>query len=705
LDSLTPSPPVAPAGPAALYSLTIFLGAFLLFLIEPAIAKRLLPWFGGSAAVWITCLVFFQTTLLLGYLYADFITRRLSASRRGGLHIALLAVSLLFLPVALNVNGKTGSGEPTWRILALLTASIGLPYLLLSATSPLIQDWYARAYPGRPPYRLFSLSNLASLLALLSYPFLLEPLTTGRNLLLGWSILFGLFALLCGAAAWLSRKSEAPFPPPLALPLEGQRSPLDRRPIWRQRLLWISLAACGSILLLAVTNHLCQNIAPVPLLWVAPLALYLLTLVIAFNRLNWYPRWWILRLLVVMLAAMGYALYDVDAIEAAQIAVPVFCIGLFVACWFCHGELNRLRPAPQHLTSFYLAIALGGAIGAVFVGLIAPQLFENLYEMPLALLLTALLAAVLDWNNQGGQRWPARALWASVSVAMAIVLVMQVQGYRRDSIAMMRSFYGALRVTQSPNIGPLQQRTLFHGTITHGSQYLLPPLRFQPTTYYTRRSGAGYALRFCCTWPKRVGIIGLGAGTLATYGNSGDTFRFYEINPQVIQIAQSLFSYLRESKAAIQIIPGDARLSLQAEPPQEFDVLVIDAFSGDAIPVHLLTREAMALYLRHLQPNGILAFHVSNNYLQLAPVVERLAQAFGYKSFMIATEASAEDLSAASQWVLVTRKRSFVQLLSLSPAAETVPIPPGLPVWNDDYNNLLQVLAPIFPEKATEKAK
>jgi SAM-dependent methyltransferase len=675
--------------------LTIFLGAFLLFLIEPVIAKRLLPWFGGSAAVWITCLVFFQTALLLGYLYADFITRRLRVQRRIALHLLLLAASLLFLPVGLNSHWKTGPGEPTWRILTLLATSIGLPYLLLSATSPLIQDWYGRTYPSNTPYRLFALSNLAALLALLSYPFLLEPLTSGRTQLLGWSISFAVFALLCATAAWVSRKPQHPLP----LPLRGQ-SAMARRPAWHQRLLWVGLAACGSILLLAVTNHLCQNIAPVPLLWVVPLALYLLTFVIAFNRANWYPRWWILRLLVVMLAAMGYALYDVDAIEAAQVAVPAFCIGLFIACWFCHGELNRLRPPTHELTGFYLAIALGGALGAVFVGLIAPQVFENLYEMPLALLFTTLLAAMLNWNNEGSERWPARAVWVAVSVSMAIVLVMQVQGYRRDSIAMMRSFYGALRVVQSPNIGPQQQRTLFHGTITHGSQYLLPPLRFQPTTYYTRRSGAGYALRFCCTWPKRVGIIGLGTGTLASYGNPGDTFRFYEINGQVIQIAQSLFTYLRDSKAKIDIVPGDARLSLEAEPPQEFDVLVIDAFSGDAIPVHLLTREAMALYLRHLQPNGILAFHVSNNYLQLAPVVERLAQAFDYKSFMISTEANTEDLSAASQWVLVTRKRGFVQLLSLSPAAETVPIPAGLPIWNDDYNNLFQVLAPIFPVRS-----
>jgi len=669
-------------------------------MIEPIIAKRLLPWFGGSAAVWITCLVFFQTTLLFGYLYADFITRRLSVLGRVALHIALLAASLLFLPIALSPYGRTGAGEPTWRILALLTASIGLPFLLLSATGPLVQDWYARALPNTPPYRLFSLSNLASLLALLSYPFLLEPLTSGRTQLLGWSILFGLFVLLSAFAAWISRKSpNAPAPP-----LRGQ-SALAPSPDWKRWLLWISLAACGSILLLAVTNHLCQNIAPVPLLWVIPLALYLLTFVVAFNRLNWYPRWWILRLLVVMLAAMGYALYDVDAIEAALVYVPLFCVGLFIACWFCHGELYGLRPDPHYLTSFYLAIAFGGATGAIFVGLVAPQILDNLYEMPLALLLTAVLASALNWNSAGGQPWPARALWATVSIAMAVVLIMQVQGYQRDSIAMMRSFYGALRVTQSRNIGPQQQRTLFHGTITHGSQYLLPPLRSQPTTYYTRRSGAGYALRFCCTWPKRVGIIGLGAGTLATYGNPGDSFRFYEINPQVVQIAQSLFTYLRDSKAKIDIVPGDARLSLEAEPPQEFDVLVIDAFSGDAIPVHLLTREAMALYLRHLQPNGILAFHVSNNYLRLAPVVERTAGAFGYKSFLVETEANTEDLSAASQWVLVTRKRSFIQLLGLSLAGETAPVLPGLPVWNDDYNNLFQVLAPIFPEKAIAASK
>ena len=699
MDPLPANPPSAPErnqfGAPALYSLTIFLSAFLLFLVEPILAKQLLPWFCGSAAVWITCLVFFQSALLFGYLYADFTTSRLSVRRRAVLHIVLLAASLLFLPIALNAHWRSGTVEPTWRILALLTASIGLPFILLSATGPLVQDWYARAMPGTPPYRLFSLSNFASLLALLCYPFVLEPLTTGHTQLLGWSIFFALFVILCASAAWRSRNF---IDSPAQL---GEEAGASSPPHWSRYALWVSLAACGSVLLLAVTNHLCQNITPVPLLWVVPLALYLLTFVVAFNRRNWYPRWWILRLLVVMLAAMGYALYDVDAVEAAPVYVPLFCIGLFVACWFCHGELNGLRPDTRYLTSFYLAIAFGGVIGAVFVGLVAPQVFDNLYELPVALLLTAVLAAILSWNGHGGQRWLARALWTSVSIAMAVVLVLQVQGYQRDSIAMTRSFYGALRVTQSPNIGPQQQRTLFHGTITHGSQYLSPALRSQPTTYYTRRSGVGYALRFCCTWPKRVGIVGLGTGTLATYGVPGDSFRFYEINPQVIHIAQSLFTYLHDSKAQIDIISGDARLSLEAEPPQEFDVLVIDAFSGDAIPVHLLTREAMALYLRHLQPNGILAFHVSNNYLRLAPVVARLAEAFGYKSFLVETEANTEDLSAASQWVLVTRKRSFIQLLGLSLAGETVPIPPGLPLWNDDYNNLFQVLAPLFPEAAS----
>ena len=656
-----------------LYGLTIFSSAFLLFLIEPVIAKVLLPWFGGTAAVWTMCLVFFQSALLLGYVYADSTTRLLQPRAQAFLHIGLLAASLALVPLAPNAGWKPSPGEdPTWRILALLTASIGLPYLLLSATTPLIQRWYAQSDRALQPYRLFSLSNLASLLALISYPIFIEPRSTTHLQMNTWSALFVCFVGLCAASAWKSRN--------------GSDRPGDE--VTRPRIIWLALAACGSMLLLAITNHLCQNVAPVPLLWVFPLALYLLTFVIAFHRRGWYPRTLLMRLLAVALASLGYLLYDTDVIEVVQLAVPLCCFALFVGCLFSHGELNRLRPDAQHLTSFYLMISLGGALGAVLVGLVAPRVFKGIYELPLALVLTAILAGTLTWQES----WSARVLWTGVSAALAFGMVMYIRTYEADSLILKRSFYGALRVKQSPGIGPRQQRSLYHGSVRHGAQFIQLPMRLQPTTYYGTNSGVGIALRSCCSGPKRVGVIGLGTGTVAAYGTPGDYFRFYEINPQVVHLANVLFTYLRESKARSEVVLGDARLSLENEPPQQFDVLVIDAFSGDAIPVHLLTKEAMAQYLRHLKPNGILAFHTSNQYLRLEPVIQQLADAYGYPARLLESEANDDQLVSRAEWVLVTRKPDF------PPEAKVIEVPAGLKPWTDDYNNLFQILRPMFPQ-------
>ena len=675
-----------------LYAVTVGLSAFLLFLVEPIFAKIILPWFGGSAAVWTICLVFFQSALLLGYLYADVCTQRLRPRRQVPLHIALLGVSLLLLPLSPSAFWRPGPGEdPSWRILGLLTAAIGLPYVLLSATSPLIQSWYSRRLPKSDPYRLFALSNFASLAALLSYPFLIEPRSSTSLQSVAWSAAFALFVAVCVFAAWSSRSFSS------ALPLVHKAD--GEKPGWRLAALWIALAACGSMLLLTITNHLSQNVAPVPLLWVLPLSLYLLTFTLAFSRHSFYPRGIWVRLLALTLGAVGYAIYDPRTVEAIQISVPLFCGGLFVCCLFCHGELSRLKPGPAHLTSFYLMLALGGALGAIFVGLVAPRIFSNLYEFPLTLVFTAALALMVMWR----EGWAARALWGVAVAAMAIVVVANVRGYEKDSLVMVRSFYGALRVTQTRDIGPQQARALYHGTIRHGAQFLLPPRRQQPTTYYSRDSGIGFALRYCCDGPKRIGIVGLGVGTLAAYGKQGDYFRFYEINPQVVSIAQNVFTYLRESPATIDITLGDARLSLEQEPPQRFDVLAIDAFSGDAIPVHLLTREAMSIYFRHLKPDGILAFHTSNSYLQLAPVVKQLANSFGYPARLIENEPDEGNLISTADWVLVTRNQQFLGLPIVERGQQPVRIPAGLRPWTDDYNNLFQILKPIkFFDRSTD---
>ena len=616
---------------AAFYALllasTVFLGAFLLFLIEPLFAKLILPRFGGAAAVWATCLVFYQCALLLGYLYADLTSRRLAPARQSQLHIALLLVSLLFLPITprLLQFHRAGS-DPATAILILLSASIGLPFVLLSATSPLAQTWYARSRAEGEPYHLFAVSNFASLLALLSYPLFVEPHVTAHKQAALWSALFVLFVVLCAVAVWIARRGSLP-----AMDARTERRESGAAPTLHTKLLWLSLAACGSMLLLSVTNKLLEDVAPVPLLWVLPLGLYLLTFALAFHRRVLYWRGPLIRFLGVALGSLGYAIYDPAYTESVQISVPIFCAGLFLCCWFCHGELALRRPAPRYATSFYLMISLGGALGAIFVGLVAPHLFSGIYELPLALIFTALLAVATLWS----QGWLVRLFWTAAAAGMIFVLVRNVREYDTSTIVRVRSFYGALRVRQFTNWLKEPYRTLYHGKIEHGAQYVNPPSSLLPTTYYGPDSGVGLALTHCCPNAKRVGAIGLGAGTLAAYGKTSDYFRFYEINPQVLDIANNYFSYLRDSPARIDVVLGDARLSLENEAAQNFDVLAVDAFSGDAIPVHLLTHEAFALYLRHLKPEGILAVHTSNTYLNLSPVVQLLAQEAGCDAQMI----------------------------------------------------------------------
>ena len=656
-----------------LYGATIFLSAFLLFLIQPIFAKLILPWFGGSSAVWTTCLVFFQTALLAGYLYAHLLTQWKNQRAQPWVHVALLAAALLLLPVLPGDRWKpSGAGDPAWQILAMLTAVLGLPYFLLSATSPLLQKWLAR--DGAEPYRLFALSNVGALLALAAYPLLIEPRIPTRAQDSWWSYAFAVFAILCGAAAW-------PGNPQSEVPLENVS--MEPRP---SSLPWLLLAAAGSMLLVSTTNQLTQNVAAVPFLWILPLAVYLLSFIICFESPRWYKRGLFLRLLAVALASLAYALYDIQVSEAIAVAIPLFTIGLFLTCMFCHGELSRLKPAPSHLTSFYLMIALGGAFGAIFTGLIAPRVFAGIYEFPLSLLFVALLAMWLNWQGD----WAQRLLWIAVAVAMAVALVEEVRGYHVDAIVMTRSFYGSLRVVESVRGGG-NTRTLYHGTVQHGAQYLDASRRAEPTTYFGPDSGAGLVLRFCCAGPKRVGIIGLGAGTLAAYGKPGDAFHFYEINPQVIDLAKSHFTFLGDSKASIDIAPGDARLSLERENSPLYDVFIADAFSGDAIPVHLLTKEAFRLYLTHMKPEGILAVHVSNQYLDLAPVVAQLAWSEGLLARIVRSPRDDQHLYARSEWVLMAGNPQFFERPEISGVAKTIEQRPGARLWTDDYNNLLQV--------------
>ena len=671
-----------------LYACTIFTSAFLLFLVQPIIAKQILPWFGGSAAVWTTCLVFFQVALLAGYAYSDLTTRKLKPRVQVLLHIALLAASLAVLPIVAHTSWKpAGDEDPGVRILGLLFATIGLPYFLLATTGPLVQAWFARTFPSGTVYRLFALSNLASMLALISYPFAFEPWVTTATQAYGWTSGYALFVLLCGASALYSLRAGAV--PTGVTPAATPAAPAGAAPPTRFDLaLWLALAAMGSWLLLAITNHITQNIASIPFLWLAPLTLYLLTFILCFESDGWYQRSLLLGPLAVVLGFCAWGLQTSDVTLEIKIAIPLYLTGLFTCCMFFHGELARIRPAPRYLTLFYLMVSLGGALGGMFVGLIAPRIFPTYYELGLGFVLTAVLAAVTL------RRMPF-FVWL-VAIAMAGVCGyfwnQQIEQLKEDARVMVRDFYGTLRTKDTgPEASEDAMRRLIHGVILHGEQYLNPERRTEPTTYYGPDSGVALAIRNISSGNQRVGVIGLGAGTLAVWGKPGDTYRFYDINPHVIEVARSEFTYLRDSKAKIELSLGDARLNLEREAPQDFDVLVVDAFSSDSIPVHLITREAMAVYLKHVKPGGAVVFHVTNRFLKLAPVVKTIADSYGLYAALIVDDAEETDFSK-TDWVIVTRDRALVDSDAIAGKASEFDAIPGLKVWTDDFNNLFQIL-------------
>lgn len=677
-----------------LYAATIFVSAFLLFLVQPITAKQILPWFGGSAAVWSTSLVFFQTTLLLGYAYSDAVARRLSARTQVGLHVALLAASSAVLPIVPGTQWKPlGTENPSLLILALLAVTIGLPYFLLSTTSPLVQAWFARSYPGGSPYRLFALSNLASMLALLGYPLALEPWVTTRLQAYGWSAAYAAFALLAAASAWLSlRQADAPRPAPAtAAPLApGDADPPEpASPTLGRQLLWATLAATASILLLAVSNHITQNIASIPLLWIVPLSIYLLSFILCFDSTRWYRRPTFLAMLAAGIGVMGWTLADSDLTHELQLQIGVFSAGLFLACMFCHGELARLKPAPRYLTRFYLMVSLGGAVGSALVGLVAPLVLPAYFELGFGLVV---VAALLLYQVR-------RMHFVFIGLAGASLLFSvgasgwSIRNFYERTVSATRNFYGVLRV-QEWEVGTANaRRSLISGTILHGTQYPNPELERRPTTYYTETSGIGRVLESLnpSLKPLKVGVIGLGTGTIATYGAKGDIYRFYEINPAVIAIAKRDFSFIGKSDAAIEIALGDARLNLEREPPQGFDVLAVDAFSSDAIPVHLITSEALAIYRRHVRPGGIIAFHVTNRYLDLAPVVQQLADAQALHAVLVADDGE-EPLASRSDWVLVSDSEEALAAEKIDEVAERIKPHEGWRLWTDDFNNIVQVL-------------
>jgi len=675
-----------------LYALTIVVSAFLLFQVQPVIAKIILPWFGGSAAVWTTCLLFFQVVLLLGYAYAHAIIRYLQPRMQMLLHAALLVVSALVLPIYPDASWKPfGSEDPSLRILGLLAVTVGLPYFLLSTTGPLLQAWYARRYKGSIPYRLYALSNAGSMFALLSYPVLFEPVYTTHQQASIWSVAYVVFAVLCGVTAF--RSGTAPVAE-VAAEVDGAHKPAPAQ-YWT----WMGLAACASTLLLAITNHMSQNIAAIPFLWILPLSIYLLSFILCFEGSGWYKRTPYLQLFAVALGSMAYAMAsEQESNLAIKVMLPLFAMGLFTCCMVCHGELARMKPHPRYLTQFYLMVSAGGALGGIVVGLIAPHVFNAFYELPLGLAASAILVVLvlkqdpeLAWFKNFRQ--PAPLVAAGLTVALVTYLGMQIRENEQGALVLVRNFYGGLKVRDS---GPAEQldsvRSLTHGTINHGEEFLVPARRDWPTTYYGPNTGVGVAIRAKQqNGPIRVGVIGLGTGTISAYGRSGDYYRFYEINPLVPRLARTQFHFVPDSKAHVDIAMGDARLSLEREPPENFDVLAVDAFSSDSIPVHLLTRQAMDLFFHHLKPDGILAVHISNRYLDLQPVLRGEAQATGKLARLVDTEDDdSQDVFGATWVLLVSPVAGFSK--DVQNASTNLETTRHVRLWTDDFSNLYQIL-------------
>ncbi len=666
----------------ALYAATISVSAFLLFLVQPVIAKQILPWFGGSSAVWTTCVFFFQFLLLAGYAYAHALVRYLPARPQLIVHLALLALSLACLPIVAAVGWKpAGNEDPSFRILALLVATVGLPYFLLSTTSPLVQAWYARRVDS--PYRLFALSNLASLAALLSYPVLFEPLIATKIQAYFWSGGYAVFVVLCAAAAIYSLRGV------VGTGAAAVRLEPGPAPRFAARLQWVALPGIASFLLVAVTNHLTQNVASIPFLWILPLTLYLLTFILCFDGRGWYRRGLFVPLAAVAVVAMAWVQRDFSLTHNLRLAVPIHAAGLFVLCMLCHGELVLLKPRPARLTEFYLLIALGGALGSLLVSVIAPRVLPGDFEFAIGLVLAGIVLAA--------RVAPAGRLVALGAAAVAAFVAWAAYDYVHtiveDTRVLKRNFYSSLR-TRDEMRSEGTVRKMIHGTINHGEQFVDADKRCQPIAYFGPKAGIVLALEALRHPDMKVGILGLGAGTMAGWARPGDLYKFYEINPQVIELAQGEFTYLTECHARVELVLGDGRLALEREPPQGFDLLAADAFSSDSVPMHLMTREALKEYMRHVRPGGVVVFNVTNRYLDLAPVVRRLAESLGLHARVVSHQPTEEEYSlySSTDFVLVTADPKLFDRLPLAGVAEVIGIPRNVSVWTDDFNNLLEAL-------------
>ena len=696
----------------AWYGLTIFCSAFLLFQVQPIIGKIILPWFGGTPATWTSCLLFFQVTLLAGYLYAHLLGSLVRGKAQVFVHLGLLLASLIFLPFTPGAAWKPeAGGAPALQVLLLLLVHIGGPFFLLSSTNPLLQRWYSRGLGGASPYRFYALSNTGSLLALVTYPFLVEPSLAVRRQVLAWSGLYLLYAAGSAVCAVLFLRAPRPEAQPAAA---GPRTDKAPRPAAGDVALWLLLAAAASALLMATTNQLCQEVAAVPFLWILPLCLYLLSFIICFDSERWYDRrvWGALLLLSVPLATHVL----VRGVRAELVVqIPALALALFACCMTCHGEIVRAKPAPRYLTLYYLVIATGGALGGVFVALAAPRWFGGYWEFPIALVACCLLT-FLAWYRQAPWRRvrvrPA-VLWGGLggfTLLLALTLTLQAIRVRTNVLCVRRNFFGVLSVKRvgigGEDGAPREARAMLHGRINHGFQFADPDRARQPTAYFGPGTGIYYAMGH---HPRRnaagapgtgalqVGVVGLGTGTLAALAQPGDRIRFYEINPDVVELAHDYFTYLDDTPARVEIVLGDGRLELEREADagqlQAFDLLAMDAFISDAVPIHLLTAECIEVCRRHLKPDGLLAMNISNRFVDLVPVILGLAARFDLHACFIDSARDGATGVSISRWAILAPDKTFSERPEVRPHLNAWSgTPPDPLLWTDDFASLWDVI-------------
>jgi len=685
-----------------LFAVSIFLSAFLLFQIQPMIGRFILPWFGGTPAVWSTVMLFFQVLLTGGYAYAYWLISRVRQKRQPVIHIALIASAILLLvllsfvwisPIMPDSGWKPiDIGSPVLDIFKLLVASVGLPYFVLASNGPLMQAWFSRIHPSQSYARLYSLSNVGSLLGLLAYPVLIEPTLSLRWQGWAWAGGFLLFGCMAGWVGVRSGRSS-----PLAPPRVDSVFVVDQHSASLMSL-WIALSATASLFLLSVTNQISQEVAVIPFLWILPLTLYLLSFILTFSGGRGYNRKFYSALFMLSAALTLYVMLNTTSLHVYW-QILAYCLLLFSACMLCHGELYRLRPDADHLTAFYLMVSIGGAFGGVFVSLIAPVIFNGYWEFFVGLAMSiAILLAVLRRNNDV----TARARFIFVAFGSITVMLVIIGTFFSGALYSKRNFYGVIRVRAGLEGKPPQPAYLMtHGITVHGLQFIAPELRDLPTTYYVRDSGAGLAILNHPRYGQglRVGMLGVGAGTLATYGQPGDVYRLYEINSVVADLAEGqggYFSFVKDSKADVTMVLGDARISLEREladgDRQNFDVLALDTFSSDSIPVHLVTKEAFALYLEHLAPDGIIAAHITNLHLDLQPVFWQLARYYGLSVVRINYGGDSNG-GYASHWILLSRDPALLDIPDIKErAVDLGSYSTNIKLWMDDYSNLFQIL-------------